>query len=163
MTGSTRAPAGSAGPGARETLVDHLRAVLLRHPGSRTYRFLADGEGDPAELADAELDRRARALAVQLRERHGPGERVLIVCPPGLDYVTAFVACLYAGLIAVPVYPPNPALLKRTLPRLVAVIEDARPAVVLAPELVVAMAGSLAELAPGLGTLSWAAIDTVDP
>src|SRR5829696_1454155 len=164
MTGSKWIRAASRGPDSDvTTLVDHVRAVLLEQPEVRTYRFLADGEGEPVSIRNAELDLRARALATDLRSRFGRGERALIVCPPGLDYITAFYACLYAGLVAVPVYPPNPALLKRTLPRLVAVIEDARPAVVLAPQSVVSMAGSLGEIAPALGQLRWTAIDGIDP
>jgi phthiocerol/phenolphthiocerol synthesis type-I polyketide synthase C len=145
-----------------ETLVDHFRSVLLGRPALRTYQFLVDGEGEPQTLTNAELDVRARALAAILRERVPAGERALIVSPPGIDYVTAFFACLYAGVIAVPVYPPNPALLMRTLPRLLAVIEDARPAVVLAPALIASMADQLSEYAPALAELSWQSIDEVD-
>lgn len=35
------------------------------------------------------------------------GEPVLLVYPPSLDFLVAFLACLRAGLIAVPVYPPG--------------------------------------------------------
>ena len=60
-----------------------------------------------------------------------PGERALLIYPPGLDYIAAFFGCLYAGVIAVPAYPPNPAQLKRTLPRLGMIAHDARPSVAL--------------------------------
>ena len=164
MTSGTKATPAGAGPPDRgsETLLDHFRTVLPERPEAQTYRFLPDGEGEPQSVTNAELDLRARALAAQLSDRFGPGERALIVCQPGLDYVTAFFACLYSGLIAVPVYPPNPALLKRTLPRLLGVIDDARPSVVLAQASVTSMAGSFAEFAPALGTLDWIAIDEVD-
>ena len=145
-----------------ETLVDHFRTVFGQEPGMRTFRFLEDGEGEPLSMTNAELDRRARAIAVELRERVPVGERALIICPPGLDYVASFFACLYAGVIAVPVYPPNPALLKRTLPRLLAVIEDAQPAVVLAPAFITSLASQFTEYAPALSALSWLAVDDVD-
>ncbi|WP_432973948.1 SDR family NAD(P)-dependent oxidoreductase [Dactylosporangium sp. CA-233914] len=152
---------GAAAPGAR-TLVEHFRGVFLDRPQERIYRFLADGEGEPLTLTNAELDRRARALAATMRGRFPAGERALIVCPPGLEYVTAFFACLYSGIIAVPVYPPNPALLKRTLPRLLGVIADARPAVVLAPSDVAVLAAEVGAQAPGLTELTWITIDAVD-
>ena len=152
----------TAFPGHGVSLVDDFRARFASQPDARTYRFLDDGEGEPAELSNGELDRRARAIAVAVRERVSPGERALIICPPGLDYVASFYACLYAGVIAVPVYPPNPALLKRTLPRLIGVVADAQPAVVLAPAATTALAEQIAEFAPSLNGLSWLAVDAVD-
>jgi acyl transferase domain-containing protein/acyl-CoA synthetase (AMP-forming)/AMP-acid ligase II/acyl carrier protein len=148
---------------ARESLVDHFRSILLGRPDATIYRFLVDGEGGPITLTNAELDQRARAIAAVLRDRCAPGERALIVCQPGLDYVASFFACLYAGIIAVPVYPPEPRMLKRTLPRLVGVIEDSRPAVVLAPGAIVSLAGEFTAHAPVFGELSWQAVDAVDP
>jgi phthiocerol/phenolphthiocerol synthesis type-I polyketide synthase C len=145
------------------TLVDHFREVFSEHPQLRTYRFLDEGEGDPVTLTNTELDTRARAIAATLRERMPAGGRALIISPPGLDYVASFFACLYAGVVAVPVYPPSPVHLKRTLSRLVGIVADATPAVVLAPAVVAAMAGQLAEYAPTLRELSWQPVDTVDP
>lgn len=148
--------------GRAETLVDHFRAGFNNRPNEQTYRFLDDGEGEPTALSNAEFDRRARAIAVAMRERVPPGERALIICPPGIDYVASFFACLYAGVIAVPVYPPNPALLKRTLPRLIGVVADAQPAVVLAPTSIVGLADQIAEISPALNTITWLAVDAVD-
>lgn len=144
------------------TLVDHFRAVFQEQPQERTYRFLVDGEGEPQTITNADLDHRVRAIAATLGERVHAGERVLIVSPPGLDYVASFLACLYAGVVAVPVYPPNPTLLKRTLPRLLGVIADATPAIVLAPASMASMADELAKHAPALGSLPWQVIDDVD-
>ncbi|GAU68947.1 hypothetical protein SSP35_09_01910 [Streptomyces sp. NBRC 110611] len=141
------------------TLVEHFRAVFSERPEERIFRFLANGEGEPLSSTNAQLDLRIRALAAALQERVAPKERALILCPAGLDYVTSFLACLYAGVTAVPVYPPDPAFLKRTLPRLVGIIEDARPAVVLAPASVVAMAPRFAASAPALGDLTWLSVD----
>ncbi|WP_018385948.1 type I polyketide synthase [Wenjunlia vitaminophila] len=126
------------------------------------YRFLDDGEGEPIGMSNAELDLRARAIAVLLRERFPAGSRALILCQVGLDYVASFYACLYAGVLAVPVYPPDPVNLHRTLPRLIGVIEDAEPVVILAPRATVAMADQLAERAPALRDITWLAVDDVD-
>lgn len=143
-------------------LVDHFRTVFGEHPEQQIFRFLVDGEGEPHGMTNAVLDLRARTIAAVLRERFPAGERALIMCPAGLDYVTSFFACLYAGLVAVPVYPPDPAFLMRTLPRLVGVIEDARPAVILAPAETVALADRFAEGAPALRDLAWLAVDDLD-
>ena len=145
-----------------ESLVDHFRAVFGGHPEQEIFRFLVDGEGEPQGMANAALDLRARTIAAVLRERFAAGERALIMCPAGLDYVTSFFACLYAGLIAVPVYPPDPAFLMRTLPRLTGVIDDARPAVVLAPTETVALADQFIAHAPALRDIAWLAVDDLD-
>jgi polyketide synthase 12 len=145
-----------------ESLVDHFRAVFGGHPEQEIFRFLVDGEGEPHGMTNAALDLRARTIAAVLRERFPAGERALIMCPAGLDYITSFFACLYAGLVAVPVYPPDPAFLMRTLPRLTAVMEDAQPAVVLAPTGTVALADRFAEHAPALRDIAWLAVDDLD-
>ncbi|GAA3815993.1 hypothetical protein GCM10022226_40920 [Sphaerisporangium flaviroseum] len=93
-------------------------------PGRVAISF--DGEG--AGLTYGGLHRRAAALAARLRRAAAPGDRAVLLLPPGLDYVTAFFGCLYAGVIAVPTYPPMD---DRQVPRLVSVLADARPRVVL--------------------------------
>ncbi|MFJ2743705.1 SDR family NAD(P)-dependent oxidoreductase [Streptomyces sp. NPDC087440] len=133
------------------------------HAQEQIFRFLVDGEGDPQTLGNAELDLRARAIAATLQERFPAGERALIMCPAGLDYVVSFFACLYADIVAVPVYPPDPAFPMRTLPRLVAVVEDAKPSVVLAPAETIALVDRFAEHAPVLREIAWVPVDSVDP
>ena len=76
-----------------------------------------------------ELDERARAVAVALDE--GESLRALLLYPPGLDFVAAFFGCLYAGVIAVPSYPPAPSRPGRGQPRLQAILADCAPSVVL--------------------------------
>lgn len=77
-----------------------------------------------APVTYAELDAAARRVAAALAARGATGEPVLLLYPPGRAYVEGFFGCLYAGAIAVPAYPPDPARLERTLPRLRALIAD---------------------------------------
>ncbi|MEM7345625.1 MAG: beta-ketoacyl synthase N-terminal-like domain-containing protein, partial [Chloroflexota bacterium] len=81
-----------------------------------------------AHLTYAALDQQARAIAGCLQKRGLTGERALLLYPPGLAFIAAFFGCLYAGVVAVPAYPPRR---KRPSPRLQAVVRDAEPAVVL--------------------------------
>ncbi len=105
------------------TLVEVLRSRAERRGEDLAYTFLLDGETAEAHLTYAELDRRARGLAAFLaRERIVPGERVLLLYPPGLDYVAAFFGCLYAGAVAVPAYPPRS---RRPSARLASIQESA--------------------------------------
>ncbi|MBE7527121.1 MAG: amino acid adenylation domain-containing protein [Burkholderiales bacterium] len=91
------------------------------------YVFLIDGEHQEQSITYKELDSRARMIAGCLQATHKAGERALLLYPSGLDYIVAFFACLYAGLIAVPVYPPS----RHHLRRLEAIIHDATPTIIL--------------------------------
>ncbi|MER5350215.1 beta-ketoacyl synthase N-terminal-like domain-containing protein [Kitasatospora sp. NPDC002551] len=94
------------------TLVELLRYRAEHQPDQVGYRFLSfSGTGQPEEslLTWSRLDAWARAVAVTLRAEGTPGDRVLMLCPPGLDYVAYFFGCLYGGFIPVPAYPPGTA------------------------------------------------------
>ncbi|MDZ7286762.1 MAG: amino acid adenylation domain-containing protein [candidate division KSB1 bacterium] len=120
-------------------MVELLRQRALHQAEERIYTFLEDGDEQASHLTYAELDRRARAIAGLLQSLTKPGERALLLYPPGLDYIAGFMGCLYAGIIAVPAYPPDPSRLNRSLPRLQAIVEDAQPAVVLTTSSILAM------------------------
>lgn len=104
------------------TLVDLLRWRSEHNADQLAYRFLREGEADEITLTYQALDRQARAIAVLLSELHCTGKRALLLYPPGLDYIAAFFGCLYAGVVAVPAYPPRP---NRSLMRLQSIIADA--------------------------------------
>ncbi len=111
------------------TLVELLRRRASDQPDRCAYRFLLDSDkGDVVTISYAELDRQARAIGGRLQAAGAEGECVLLIYPPGLDYIAAFFGCLYAGAIAVPAYPPQ---LNRTRARLQAIAADARAKVVL--------------------------------
>jgi amino acid adenylation domain-containing protein len=95
------------------------------YPDSVALSYLSEPSGS---LSYGDLALRASGLAARLRSVAEPGDRAMILLPPGLDYVVAFLGCLHAGVIAVPTYPP---LRKRQVPRLVSVVADAAPRVVL--------------------------------
>ncbi len=78
----------------------------------------------------AQLDARVRALAAHLQVRYVPGERALLLMHSGVEYVTAFLACLYSGVIAVPAYPPA-ANREQRGGRLAAIAADAGAAAIL--------------------------------
>lgn len=88
-------------------LVEILRHRAVHQGAKVAYTFLANGERESESLTFFELDSKAQLVAANLRERARPGERALLVYPSGLEYIVAFVGCLYAEIIAVPVYPPT--------------------------------------------------------
>jgi acyl-CoA synthetase (AMP-forming)/AMP-acid ligase II len=88
-------------------LVGLLVARATGRPEAVGYVF-ADGDGAELALTYRELDAAARGVAAQLQSTGvKPGDRVMLLYPPGSGYVTAFFGCLYAGVVAVPVYPPT--------------------------------------------------------
>ncbi|HET8706340.1 MAG TPA: AMP-binding protein, partial [Pseudomonadales bacterium] len=89
-----------------ETLVEVLRYRAQQHPDRLAYSFLPDGDDQGLTLTYGELDQYAKAIAARLRERARPGDRALMLYPSGLEFVAGFFGCLYAGVIAVPAYPP---------------------------------------------------------
>jgi acyl-CoA synthetase (AMP-forming)/AMP-acid ligase II len=143
------------------TLVDLLRWRAQRQPEQPLYTFLPDGDTEEIHITYAELDRQARAIAAHLQEHGAAGQQVLLLCPPGVEYIAAFFGCLYAGAVAVPAYPPDPLRLNRTLPRLQAIMKDSGATFVLTTSFILAIAGSLFEQAPDLATLTWIAVDAI--
>jgi len=89
------------------TLVEILRHRAQNQPNKTAYTFLKDGETQEVSLTYAQLDQRARAIAAKLQSIVAPGDRALLLYHTGLSYIAAFFGCLYAGVIAVPTYPPR--------------------------------------------------------
>ncbi|HEX6864808.1 MAG TPA: fatty acyl-AMP ligase, partial [Thermoanaerobaculia bacterium] len=140
-------------------LVDVLRRRASTHPDRMAYRFLDDGEEEGGSLTYAELDRRARALAAFLQREGGAGERALLLYPPGLDFVVAFLGCLYAGTVAVPAYPPRS---NRPDSRLQAIARDARPRFALTIPALRDRAGVFLAKNPELAGVRWVATEEID-
>ncbi|MBX7165974.1 MAG: fatty acyl-AMP ligase [Pirellulales bacterium] len=142
-------------------LADVLRRRAHESPARRAYTFLADGEADERHLSYGELDARARAIAVRLRSAAALGERALLLFPSGLEFIEAFFGCLYAGVIAVPVFPPRPheRFFERDLHRLGQIIRDAAPRVLLTTHSIQAMAGALAPHLDELDAVAWLPVE----
>ena len=121
------------------TLVELVQWRAATKENERVFTFLLDGNKKEVRLSFADLDRKARAFGAMLQQRGLQGERALLLYPPGLDYIIAFFGCLYAGVIAVPAYPPDPNRLNRTLPRLQAIVRDARATVALTNDTIMYM------------------------
>ncbi|MGW2327768.1 fatty acyl-AMP ligase [Streptomyces sp. NPDC001700] len=116
---------------AFHTLPEYLRHWAQATPDRRAFTFVEhpapDSRGVHRTLTWRRLDLRVRAVAARLAEECEPGARVALLCPQGTEYVTAFLAALAAGLVAVPLYPPG---LPGHGDRLSAVLADAAPSAV---------------------------------
>jgi acyl transferase domain-containing protein/acyl-CoA synthetase (AMP-forming)/AMP-acid ligase II/acyl carrier protein len=140
------------------TVVELLGLRARRDPDRTAFVFLADGENEEARITYQELERRCRALAQRLLEMGMSGQRALLLFPSGIDYITAFFGCLYAGVVAVPAYPPR---LNKPTPRLQGIVADARARLVLSSTSIQANLEDRFQQLPDLAALRWLAIDTI--
>ncbi len=108
-----------------KNLVLVLQDRAKRRPHQSAYLFLNDDQQEPLSITYGELDKRARAIAVYLQSKDLFAQRVLLLYPMGLDFICAFMGCLYAGAIAVPVIYSNDDNFKKSLPILNAIADDA--------------------------------------
>jgi amino acid adenylation domain-containing protein len=140
------------------TMIAILRNKAL-HQGNRlAYTFLADGEEEKIDLTYGDLDRWSRMIGASLQLAGAAGERVLLLYPHGLEFIAAFLGCLYAGAIAVPAYPPR---LNRSQLRLQNIIDDTQAAVALTSEAVLARVRRVFSETLHTKNLKWLATDEI--
>ncbi|WP_193046902.1 fatty acyl-AMP ligase [Mycolicibacterium baixiangningiae] len=113
------------------TLISLIDRNIASVGDAVAYRYLDHTGTDDVrtvELTWTELGVRLRAIGARLQQLTCRGDRVAILAPQGLDYVTGFFAAIKAGTIAVPLFAPE---LQGHAERLHTALGDARPAVVL--------------------------------
>ncbi len=137
-------------------LVDLLRARTAEHGARVAFRYLADGETEESRLTYEELESRARAIAAALAPQGAAIERALLFYSGALEFIAAFWGCLFAGVVAVPVFP---ARLHRQIPRLLAIAADSEAKFVLTTAKIRRQAEDLFKRAPELKKLQWLATD----
>jgi acyl-CoA synthetase (AMP-forming)/AMP-acid ligase II len=128
-------------------------------PNEPAFTYLANGVDDEIVMTNAGLDQKARRIAAWLQDRNMFGQRALLLYPPGLDFIAAYFGCLYAGVIAIPVYPPRR---NRSILRIETVAQNAEAAVALTNEDVIKTVGGMLDEAPSLKNIAWLATATLD-
>ncbi|MCY1072265.1 amino acid adenylation domain-containing protein [Nannocystis sp. RBIL2] len=136
-------------------LVEVCEASRERHGDKLAYRYLRDG-GDAQALSFAALRDAAVGLAARLQQVGARGDRALIICPQGMDYVTALWGCIYSGLIAVPAYAPRNS---HHAERLKTIVESAQARVVLLSSRQLRAVRSIDEKQGMLASLRWIVVD----
>lgn len=140
-------------------LVELLQHRALHQGDDIGFRFLIDGERETLEWTYADLDRKARAIAASLQSMGLEGERALLLYPSGLDFVAAFFGCLYAGVTAVPAYPPRR---NRNMARIDAIAGDAEAKIALTTFDVLERVQTMISDTPSLQQIRWRATDQWD-
>jgi acyl-CoA synthetase (AMP-forming)/AMP-acid ligase II/acyl carrier protein len=147
------------------TLIELLQTRALRQSDQPAYTFLSATGLSATGARTSEwnygvLDQRSRLIAAHLLSRHLTGERAILLYPPGLDYLAAFFGCLYAGVIAVPAYPPRN---ERNSPRILSIARDAQVGIALTTSSLLPNIQSLLKAEIGEAQYQWLATDTLDP
>lgn len=145
------------------TLVDLLCYRADSQANQLAYQFLEDGKTEAASYTYQQLDQHARAIAAHLQQTQAKGERALLLYPQGIEVVAAFCGCLYAGVIAIPVPPPDAGRMKRALPRLLEIVKDADASLVLSNQRIIDLLKPNAGANfPELETMTWLDTEQVD-
>jgi len=144
----------------RATLIELLSARAADRASSG-FTFLVDGEREERHMSFAELDRRARAIAVQLQRMDAFGKRALLLYPPGLDYIAGMFGCAYAGAVSVPVALPDARNAPSAMPRLAALAAEARPTLMLTTTPILDVADLVFGAVPELRGLDLVATDEI--
>ncbi|MDR2756309.1 MAG: aminotransferase class I/II-fold pyridoxal phosphate-dependent enzyme [Planctomycetaceae bacterium] len=139
-------------------LIQLVQYRAATQPKESAFIYLTNGIDEEVVMSNTCLDQSARRIAAWLQQQNMFGQRVLLLFPPGLDFIAAFFGCLYAGAIAVPVYPPRK---NRSILRIQAVAESAGAAVALTTEDVLKRVGELIDEAPYLREITWQATTTI--
>jgi acyl-CoA synthetase (AMP-forming)/AMP-acid ligase II len=140
-------------------LVEQLRYWAEAQPDQIAFYFLNDGEDDVIRVTFDQLDRQARAIAATLAAEGISGERVLLLYPPGLDFIAGFFGCLYAGATAVPAFPPRR---NRNTTRIQSISDDAEAKAALTVSETLDRTLTFLDEAPHLKSLHWIATDQIE-
>jgi len=140
-------------------LVQLVQYRAKTEPNEPAFIYLANGVDEEIVMTNAVLDQKARRIAAWLQSRNMFGQRALLLYPPGLDFIAAYFGCLYAGVIAIPVYPPRK---NRSILRIETVAKDADAAIALTNEDVIKTIGTMLDEAPSLKNIAWCATATLE-
>ena len=111
----------------RATILKALRSHVEAQGDETAYTFLSSDD-ERLSITYRELDKRARIIAGGLLQHAEPGDRAMMMYPAGLDFIEAFLGCLYAGIVAVPAYPPKK---NRNAERILSIAYDCTPRLLL--------------------------------
>jgi acyl-CoA synthetase (AMP-forming)/AMP-acid ligase II/7-keto-8-aminopelargonate synthetase-like enzyme/acyl carrier protein len=140
-----------------DTFLGVLQQRKLSQPQKIAFTFLDDGETESSRITYFELVRRAEFIAGYLQKNKiKPGDRALLLYPSSVDFIVAFLGCLYAGVIAVPTYTPQS---KRHLPRLQSISTDAKASIVLTNSQILAERNKRFAYPSELQVIPWIATD----
>ncbi len=137
-------------------IIDILRARAAETPDRVVFSFLRDGITPTESITFGALDQRARETAAWMQARFPAGARALLLHPPGIEFIVAFFGCAYAGLTAIPAYPPRG---REIDPRISAMAADAGAVAAFTTPDVWPKVSALTREAAGFAAVQWGISD----
>src|ERR1700741_2827427 len=115
------------------SILGKLDSLGDQHPHKVLYSYIdVNGESTEAYTYTSFMHRTKAISGYLWKEgRFAPGDRLLLAYPPGLEMICAFFGCVRAGLIPVPVYPPNSRGFQSALYKMVHIAKDCQAAGIL--------------------------------
>ncbi len=141
------------------SLIEVLNVRAKIHPEKELfsfYEFSGDGRKNETTVTFGDVDSQARAVASQLKNMGATGKLAVLIYTPGLDYIVAFLGCLYAGVIAVPAYPPFSKMLFK---RFKSIVLDSKASYLLTTEPLLPLLKPQLDSEPMLKNLTWIETD----
>lgn len=132
-----------------------IRQWAASSPEKTAFHFVRD-DGSRDAVAYGELHRWALAIGAALRRKYEPGERAILLFPHGIEFIAAFVGCLYSGIVAVPVCSPRP---NRPSAQLTGILANCRPRLVLSAGELAARRDKTFRNIPELAALDWLPVE----
>lgn len=113
------------------TFIELLQKQTKQQKNKIAFRFFTQEETPAIQLTYGQLFEKVTCLANYLQKLAQPGDRILLILPPGIDYVVSLLACFAAGIVAVPIYPPDNRHLDLSLQIFKTIAADAQTNLVL--------------------------------
>jgi acyl-CoA synthetase (AMP-forming)/AMP-acid ligase II len=139
----------------------YIRSVVAEVPTRHAVVHLVRGEEEGAIFTYAELDRVARSLGALFQVKEAQGQRAIMLFDAGVDAIAAFLGCVYARVIAVPLPAPLSAKVDRYLARVESVLKDASVKFVLTTTDIMQRLQSLGSNIPAFRDIEWITMDTL--
>jgi acyl-CoA synthetase (AMP-forming)/AMP-acid ligase II len=145
-----------------KSIVEILDARAAQDADRRIFTFLDDAGSEIEWMSYGQLRARGEAIAARLQDWLAPGDRALLIYPPGLECIAALFGCFYAGVIAVPVCPPRPELLEAGTAPLLRIAVDCAPAALLTSGTITETIRRLHDRRPELASAGLIVTDEID-
>ena len=139
-----------------KSIMDLLQVHASNKPSNQAFTYLVDGENQEMTLTFHSLYQNARSVANYLQNSTGRSDRVLLVFPPGLEFIIAFFGCLLAGRTAVPILPPRK---NRSTNRITQIAQDTEAKIGLVTKDINDRMKPILPISNGLDHVKWVAQD----
>ncbi len=142
-----------------DLVIDRLKKHIDSTPDKVIFRYIENDSDRPKIVTFKELDYEAKKVASMLQEKYNKGDRALLLYPAGLDFIYAFLGCLYAGVVAVPAYPPRK---NQKIDRLRNIVEDCDAKVILTTDQIYKISKDIFEKDELFSNISLVSTETIE-